>query len=1137
MNVDGRRLGASWFRVRELAAGLALLAAGCGVLGVGSRLSRKSAMLPGESSALVQAAALGIPESHPSLATVSRHVDAQSLLAQLPLVFEPNLGQANLKPGDPRAQFIARGMGYTLLLGSEGATVSLESTRKAHSFESVRMRLAGASSKPRLLAADPLRGKTNYLLGNDPANWRQGVPQFARVRYESVYPGVDLVFYGNQGRLEYDFQVAPGADPSRPELEFQGAKSLKLQNGALLIEQANGNLRLEAPRVYQEIAGREQPVTGAFVVRGPNRAGFEIGPYDHSRELIIDPVLTFSSYFGGTGDEHFSSIALDGSGNMFLAGSTTSATLPVGVLTGVLQSSRTGVQNVYVAKITPPQGSVPAILQYVTFLGGNGTDVPAGIGVDGAGDAFVAGTTTSTDFPTTATAYQAVSETGNANPHVFVSKLNPAASALLYSSYLSGNDTDTASGMTIDGSGNLYVTGSTTSTDVGSPTGSQFPASSLPYATPFQDTSLAKPQFFVTKVNTFNAGKASIAYSTYFGGAATANNAPPIAVGGGIAVDTNQNIYFSGTTNFTYTNGAIGDFPILNAYQSCLDQGPTAVGTACTNSSSNPDAFVAKLLNPNTNSSTGNQLQWSTYFGGGNNDSSTGIALDTGAANVYIVGTTNSPGITGLTTFAGYQICLDTPVNPTSIANCPTSLPSPPPSDAFVARFNNPTSTTTTVVNVALTYFSYLGGTDNEAGQAITVDSASGALVTGWTRSGDFPVQPTDSNIQTHLAGPQDAFVARLNTAAVTGQNTVASWATYFGGNNTDEGTGIALDVNQNTYIAGDSNSTTALSGLQTTNAGGFDAFVAQLKTASNVSIAGVLTLGTTQGYVSAGDKATFTYTLTNGGPDPATNITVTDDLDPAITVVPLTNVTATATGGNCSGGGTTTTTVVCSVQSLQAGSTATITITATPTASTDGSTKTFNGGSVQVTGPNNIVLAQTSVPAQMSDFRLNVTPPNQSVAVAGDTAVYQVQLTPNPVYVPSIALTCSGAPTGAACSFTTSSVTLQGGPGASTLNLTTTPRPITTGSLMNRMGQFYAALLLPGLAFVGIGSRNRRRARVMGFLLLCILLSQLLLLPSCSKTTTQQPVSGTPAGTYSITVSATAGTDVKSQVIKLTVP
>ncbi len=1089
-------------------------------------------------------------EAMPGDATHVAQSQARSLFAGLPLMFEPNQGQANLDPTDRRVKFVARGFGYSVILGSEGAILNLtsqslpspkhEAVRNAR-VGSLRMQLAGSNPNASVTATDLLPSKSNYILGNDPAKWRHNVPQFARVQYEDVYPGINLVFYGNQGRLEYDFQVAPGSDPAQAELEFDGAK-LELNNGALIMQGEGGSVRLDAPRVYQEIAGQKQPVEGSFVLRAANHVGFAIGPYDHSRQLVIDPVLSFSTYFGGSGDEHATSVAVDGSGNIYLAGSTTSPNLPAA---GVYQTTLKGTQNAYIAKITPPVGSNPPLLDYVTYLGGDGTDTPVGIAVDGAGDPFVAGTTSSTNFPTTLTAYQTAPESGSAGTqHAFVTALDPTAASLLYSSYLSGNGDDIASGMTIDSKGYIYVTGTTTSSDTASPS-VQFPASTLPQALSYQDIPRASKQFFVTKVNTNAPRTGSIAYSTYFGGGNFATP-DPIAVGGGIAVDTNQNVYFSGTTNFTFT-GCQGcqttDFPILNAFQPCLDEPPPTVivnPPTCSNATStaNSDAFVAKL---NPNAAQGSQLQWSTYLGGSETDSGTGVALDSGAANVYLTGTTNSPAVTAVSTFAAYQRCLDSP-NVVAGATCPT-IASPAPNDAFVARFTNP-ATSTTITNMSLTYFSYLGGSGDEAGLAITVDSANGALVTGWTQSTDFPVFPNPNAIQSQLNGAQDSFVARLNTAAVVGQTTTASWANYFGGSGIDEGTGITLDSNQTIYLAGDTNSTDlhlskALAQDQTNN-GGYDAFATQLGTAASLSISGTLTLGTNQTYISAGNQATFTYTLTNNGPDLANNITVTDNIGSAITIVPLTFVSANTTSGSCSPGSATAN-VTCNIQSLQSGSTATVTIVLTPTATSSGNAATFNGGTVSASAQNGITSPQIFVSAQMSDFSITASPSSVTVPIAGDTATYQVQLFPHPIYGTNIQLTVSGLPTGAAFSFTTNPVTLSGnGPGATTLNITTTARPVVTpAASLASARHFYAIWLsVPGLALLGLGvGSDRRRRRIAGMLLLCALFALLLLQPACSHTATQPPVSGTPAGTYPITIAATAGSDTKNFPITLTVP
>jgi len=1198
VNVDRRWLGTSVVRVRILAAGLVMLGAGCAVLGWGSRSRQTAAgivanvaahaptmrsatsqvpasQLPAIQASAIQASAVApaMAQESPSAAGAEAKTRAHSLLAGLPLIFEPNLGQGRLDPADRRAKFVTRGPGYSLFLGPEGAilsTVSQDRSKPAagkheasHAFvSSLQMKLAGANPNASLTGADRLPGKSNYFLGNDPAKWRRGVPQFARVRYENIYPGINLVFYGNQGRLEYDFQVEPGSDPAQAELEFNGAKQLELKDGALVIRSEGGSVQLQAPRVYQEIAGRQQPVEGSFVLRGARRAGFAIGPYDHSRELVIDPVLQFATYFGGSGDERATSVAVDGSLNIYLAGSTTSPNLPttVGVKFPTLAAGAT--QNVYIAKITPPLGSNAAVLDYATYLGGDGTDYPVGISVDSAENPYVAGTTSSDNFPTTQiNAYQTVPEVPGT--HVFVTELLSDASDLHYSSYLSGNGTDIASGMTIDTSGYIYVTGTTTSSDVASYT-DQFPASTLPQALPFQNAPRAPIQFFVTKVYTHAPGTGSIAYSTYFGGGSFIPPLPPPApqtptvVGGGIAVDTNGNVYFTGTTNFLYTGTSSStDFPILNAYQPCLDQTPQTQVTnppSCMYSSSSPapsasDAFVTKL---NPNAPQGEQLIWSTYVGGSATDSGVGIALDTGAANVYVVGTTNSSGIgtsvATLNTSSAYQLCLDQPVNPTPTgATCtPPAVGPPYANDAFVARLSNPTPTTSTAQNnVTLSYFSYLGGTGNEAGLAITVDSASGAVVTGWTQSSGsvataFPVYPP-STIQNNLTGFQDAFLARLNTKAQLGQ-TNGSWATYYGGGSSDgntvftEGTGVALDVNQNYYFAGDTNSTTLQvnKALQASNAGGYDSFVTQLQSVLSISITGVLTLGPNQSFVDAGNQATFTYTITNNGPDAANSITVLDNLSQNITGVPLSFVSASASSGTCGGGGTNIT-VTCSLPTLQSGATATVTIVVTPTPNSNGTESTFNGGAVQVTGPGNIVLAQTQVPAQMGDYTIAVNSVNDSVP-AGQTAEYQIVLTPHPVYSSKITLACSGGlPPGAACNFTNSPVTLLG-PGSSTLNITTTARPVLkpTASLLTR--HFYAIwFAFPGLTLLGLGAGgNRRRRRILGIFMFGALFALLLLQPACSSSNTQLPVSGTPAGQSTITVTAVSGSDTKSGSVTL---
>jgi hypothetical protein len=326
---------------------------------------------------------------------------------------------------------------------------------------------------------------------------------------------------------------------------------------------------------------------------------------------------------------------------------------------------------------------------------------------------------------------------------------------------------------------------------------------------------------------------------------------------------------------------------------------------------------------------------------------------------------------------------------------------------------------------------------------------------------------------------------------------------------------------------------------LQLNNGGGYDSFVTQFATAVSLSIQGQLSLGTNQQSISAGTPGTFTYTVTNNGPDLASNIVITADMSLSATGVQLTNVTGNLNGaGVCSGSGSTNPSISCGPISLQSGSITTLTITATPTANSSGTSLFFNGGTIQAMAPGNIVLAQTSVSAQMTDFSMSVTPSNQAIPVAGAPANYTVLLTPRPLYTSSITISCSGLPAASNCSPSTSPVSLTSTSGTSvTLTVHTTPRPVITPAASIFTRRFYAIwLIIPGIALVGVGG-NRQRRRIFGILMLCTLFALLLLVPACSSSKTQPPVSGTPAGNYTITVTSAAGTNSKTQTIGLTVP
>jgi len=1140
--VMGKSTGSSLPWVRVAGAVFVLLLAACVMLGSGSsHYAQKS---------LAQGSSYGFPIPSAFGKTPSKAKDARALLSQLPLIFEPNQGQA-----DSSVKFVARGSGYSLYLDPAGAVLAMQTARPAlagqrgpdqskpsRSVESVRMTLVGANAAA-VAGSDLLPGKSNYFIGNDPKKWHTGIPQFAGVHYQSVYPGIDLVFYGSQGHLEYDFKVAPGADPSQAELQFDGASKLELSGGDLILKGTEADVRLQAPRVYQRAGAQQQTVEGHFVLRAANRVGFKVGAYDHSRELVIDPTIQYSTYFGGVnGTESSPSIAVNGNTEIYLAGSTTSNDLPIPTGATPYQGTLKGAQNIFVLELDPTQGTAGVLA--LTYLGGSGTDTSVGLAVDSAGNAYVAGTTTSSNFPT-ANGY--TSPTASAGmAHVFVSVLNPTFTALNYSTYLAGNGTDIASGMTIDNNQDVFVTGTTTSTN--NPVNPQafFPAS--PEPVPFQQSQSpgSTIQFFVTEVNTKTSGVASVPYSTYFGG----NNGTTAAQqGGGIAVDTTGNVYFSGTTSFFNsgegTNGVggqqAGDFPILNAYQPCLDTPPPTILTfpvSCTAPASPAatDAFVAKL-NPANAQTGGAQLLFSTYLGGTGTDSSTGMTIDTGAASIYITGTTNSPDFVVPTGTAAFQECLDTPVNPAVGTACPT-ITAPAPTDAYVGKFTNPTeSSGTTSSSIVLSYFSYLGGTGNDSGLAIAVDTAGGALVTGATSSGtigvvnaatDFPV--TAGAIQSVLNGPQNAFFAHIDTTTISGQSGQGSYATYFGGNGVDRGTSITVDTALNTYFAGDTTSSNleVKGAFQPALNGTMDAFAVKLQPASDLCIRCVAPiLSPASGVVSAGNQITVTFTVINDGPDLATNVIVSGQLSTGLTA---TFNTATAGSGTCSvpSGNN----VVCTIPTLQSGSTSTVAFAVTPTAA--------GGGSVTATvtyANNTNSTSSASASFTSTAYSVSISPSSQTV-VAGNTAIYSVEVTPSVTFAANVALTCGSTPVGASCGFSPSSLTFNG-PGAqsATLNLTTTARPITTISSTGWRSPIYAVwLMAPGMALLGIGGNKRRRNRLLAFLALSTLFALIVLQPACSKTKQQPVVSGTPAGSYPLTVTATSGSFAPSASFSLTV-
>ena len=436
------------------------------------------------------------------------------------------------------------------------------------------------------LGAEQLPGTANYFIGNDPSKWHSNVPTYAKVKYAGVYPGVDLVYYGSQRQLEYDFVVAPGADPKSVRLHFAGAKRLKLDsNGDLQVTARNGEIAFHKPIVYQVVDGLRQSAAGRFTLLAKNAVGFAVDSYDHNRELVIDPVLEYSTYLGGSGGGEGQGIAVDAAGDAYLTGTTTSADFPV--TSGAFQTMNNG-GDVFITKLNP-EGTR---LIYSTYLGGSGDGQEAGgIAVDAAGNAYVGGSTFSTDFPVTSGAFQTVNNAANGlSVNAFITKLNPAGTELIYSTYLGGSFFDYGYAIAVDAAGDAFLTGESASFD--------FPVTSGAFQTmnPGGDA-------FVTKLNPEGTG---LIYSTFVGG----------GQGYGIAVDATGSAYVTG-------GAGVSDFPVTSGAFQTVDNANPSVGY---------NAFITKF-NPE-----GTALIYSTYLGGDYTDIGYGIAVDA-AGDAYVTGT------------------------------------------------------------------------------------------------------------------------------------------------------------------------------------------------------------------------------------------------------------------------------------------------------------------------------------------------------------------------------------------------------------------------------------------------------------------------------------------------------------------
>jgi Beta-propeller repeat len=692
-----------------------------------------------------------------------------SVYGRLPLAFEANEGQT-----DSAVRFLVRGAGYELFLTGDQAVFSLRAPLPKGSEKVFlrptdlaslarpavfRMSLERAAREVAVTGEEPLPQKSNYFLGKDPKSWRTGVANYQQVRYRGVYPGVDLVYYGNRGRLEFDFVVAAGADPSQIVMNLEGASEVKSEdNGDLRLTTPHGELRLLKAAIYQQGAQGREAVEGQYVLLAPvtgksttHRLGLSVGPHDRSRPLVVDPILIYSTYLGGAGGDAGEDIKVDSAGNAYVVGQTGGG-FP-GTSGSLIQPTLAGLFDVFVAKINP----AGTALVYATYLGGTNSEFGTGIAIDPLGNAYVVGSTLSSDFPTTPGAYQT---TFGGVQDAFVTKINPSGTALVYSTYVGGSLGDSCGGIAVDTGGNAYIAGGTLST-------ADFPTTAGAFQTSFGG---GIGDGYVTKLN---ASGSALVYSTYLGGSGDDG-------AGRIVIDSGGNAYVTGGTFST-------DFP-------------TTVGALQTANGGGRDAFVTKL------NAAGSALVYSTYLGGSGDDIGFDIKVDAGG-NAYLTGPTSSanfpttvgslqPGFAG-----GADDAFVAKINPAGSAAVYATylggsgddkgyaIAVDPAGDAFVLGFTNSPDFPTDPGGVqpgisggydafvlelnptgsGTIYSTYLGGSANEdtgvgvlAG--IAVDAAGNVYAIHFTNSSDFPTTP--GSVQPASGGNVDVFVSKIGAAA-----------------------------------------------------------------------------------------------------------------------------------------------------------------------------------------------------------------------------------------------------------------------------------------------------------------------------------------------------------------------------------
>jgi uncharacterized protein (TIGR03437 family) len=712
----------------------------------------------------------------------ARTAPAEAKSVRLPLVFEANQGQAPAS-----VSFVAHGPRYTAYLAAGGARLRLSAQGRA---AAVQVSLLGANRHAEASGLEPLRASSNYLVGSDPANWRTGIADFARVRFAEVYPGIDLLYYGKEGALEYDFLIRAGADPGQIRFRVSGAERLALDaSGDLLIGLAGSELRFRKPIVYEELDGRRRPIAGGYLLGRNGQVSFQVGPHAPRASLVIDPVLLYLTYLNGSGAGEMSiayGLATDSAGNIYLAGTTNSVDFPS---TGGELQTTSGTINTSLGFVTKLDAN--GKLVYSTYFGGradgtNGTQVNA-LAVDTQGNAYLTGATFSSSFPTTPGVLQRTlgsPGTTCANPpcsDAFVAKLNSSGSALVFSTFLGGKGNDYGRKIHLDSAGNIYIQGDL----VASP---DFPVS------PGSFPALSNGgSFFVTKLD---PAATKILASTFFDYVWAIHD---------MFVDQAGLVYLTGTAldpvkPLPTTAGAI--------------QAKCTAGSASINLCSN-DAFAVKL------DLTRFAILSATYLGtaAGGGGMGMGVSADA-AGNIYVTGSTLAATGPNSDFIMKLNAACTSVLYTKHFGGTPTLS-----SGSLSAVSGRPGAITADSAGNAYVTYTVTGRP-----WAITVDSAGNAYVTGRTDNKDFSVvNPIQATIG---SGNSSAYVVQLNSSGTM------TFATFLGGNNQETGYGIALDPAGNIWVAGSAGSgdLPVTSGAVKRWSSGIDTFVAKIGSQSGLT-------------------------------------------------------------------------------------------------------------------------------------------------------------------------------------------------------------------------------------------------------------------------------------------------------------